>query len=584
MAPARPSISRVSKDEAAAIEQEVIALLHKRAIEEATTTGFTSRLFTIPKSTGDLRPVLNLRPLNRYVPARSFKMETVKSVCNMIQKNDYLTSIDLADAFLHILIHPSHRKFLQFSWSGKQYQFRVLPFGLSLSPLVFTKVLKPVLKWARRRGIRISAYLDDLIIAAKSKALSREHTQLVMAKLLELGYKVKLAKSSLEPSQQLDHLGFHFNTQDMTLAVPKTKLRNIRREATKIRNAGATTVRALSSFIEKAMATTAAVFPARLMTQHLMSLKNAALKSGMSLETIIQLSTKAKENLDWWITQFGSWNGLSWIQTPTELDIYTDASNTGWGIVIGDNSWSGQWSESQSSQHINWLELHTILRAVQLPQVQGRMVNIMIDNTTTIAYVNRFGGTRSPALMELAEQIWQHCLATGTRLRTTYVPSPFNPADAPSRQMQGQLEWSIDPTFFQELDRRWGPHQTDLFATAQNAQTAKFFSWLPDARAMGTDALKQAWTGLGNLYICPPWNIIPRILSRLQQDKLEATIITPHWTSTIWFPTVTQMAIADPIPVPRHLVRPAPGNASDLLSKNPHWTMTAWRVSGSRGW
>ena len=81
MAPARPSISRVSKDEAAAIEQEVIALLHKKAIEEAMTPGFTSRLFTIPKSTGDLRPVLNLRPLNRYVPAHSFKMETVKSVC-----------------------------------------------------------------------------------------------------------------------------------------------------------------------------------------------------------------------------------------------------------------------------------------------------------------------------------------------------------------------------------------------------------------------------------------------------------------------------------------------------------------------
>ncbi|KAG0041285.1 hypothetical protein BGZ90_009955, partial [Linnemannia elongata] len=54
----------VAKDEALAIEKEVIALLHKKAIEEASSPGFTSRLFTIPKSTGDLRPVLNLRPLN----------------------------------------------------------------------------------------------------------------------------------------------------------------------------------------------------------------------------------------------------------------------------------------------------------------------------------------------------------------------------------------------------------------------------------------------------------------------------------------------------------------------------------------
>ena len=94
------------------------------------------------------------------------------------------------------------------------------------------------------------------------------------------------------------------------------------------------------------------------------------------------------------------------------------------------------------------------------------MANLMIDNITTIAYVNRFEGTRSPALMELAEQIWQHRLATRTRRRTIYVPSPFNPADAPSRQMQDQLEWSIHPQFSQELDRLLGPHHVDLFATS----------------------------------------------------------------------------------------------------------------------
>jgi hypothetical protein len=47
---------------------------------------------------------------------------------------------------------------------GQLYQFRVLPFGLSLSPLVFTKILKPVLKWAHRKGLRLSAYLDDSLI------------------------------------------------------------------------------------------------------------------------------------------------------------------------------------------------------------------------------------------------------------------------------------------------------------------------------------------------------------------------------------------------------------------------------------
>jgi hypothetical protein len=74
--------------------------------------------------------------------------------------------------------------------------------------------------------------------------------------------------------------------------------------------------------------------------------------------------SKAKENLEWWINSFGSWSGLSWIQTPTQLDVYTDASESGWGIVISDKSWSGRWSSSESEQHINYLELLTILKAV----------------------------------------------------------------------------------------------------------------------------------------------------------------------------------------------------------------------------
>ncbi|KAK5805656.1 hypothetical protein F5H01DRAFT_383545 [Linnemannia elongata] len=83
----------------------------------------------------------------------------------------------------------------------------------------------------------------------------------------------------------------------------------------------------------------------------------------------------------------------------------------------------------------------------------GRMVNLVIDDTSTIAYINKFGGTRSAPLMEAADRIWRHCLATGTRLQTTYVPSSFNPADSPSRQLQEQLKWSLHPQFFQDLDR-----------------------------------------------------------------------------------------------------------------------------------
>jgi hypothetical protein len=117
----------MSKEDEQAIDQEIAALIDKHAIEPAMGDGFRSRLFTIIKKTGDLRPVLNLKPLNQYVEKVSFKMESTKLVCNMLRKNDFLTSIDLKDAFLHVPISPTHRHYLQFVWKGQVYQFRTLP-------------------------------------------------------------------------------------------------------------------------------------------------------------------------------------------------------------------------------------------------------------------------------------------------------------------------------------------------------------------------------------------------------------------------------------------------------------------------
>lgn len=292
-----------------ALDQEVSALLTKGSIELATSPGFSSRLFCITKKTGDLRPVLNLRPLNAYIAPRHFKMETLGAITSSIRKGDYMTSLDLQDAFHHVLINKRFRKYLQFRWRGKNYQFRVLPFGLSLAPLVFTKVLRPVLKWARSKGIRIFAYLDDLLIAASSKEQAVKDTALVQDKLKELGFLVKLSKSQLTPTQRIQHLGFIIDSTKMTLSVPGDKIRDVRREASKMVNKGAATVRQLSSFIGKTNAMTAAIFPARLRSQHLLQLKNASLAAGKQWTDVVDLTAEAKEDLLWWKTGLRTWNG-----------------------------------------------------------------------------------------------------------------------------------------------------------------------------------------------------------------------------------------------------------------------------------
>ena len=85
--------------------------------------------------------------------------------------------MDLKDAFLHVPIHKSFKKFLRFQWLGSLYEWQVLPFGLKCSPRVLTKVLKPVMAFLRGTwGILIAIYM--MISSSRDPLLPRPSSTL----------------------------------------------------------------------------------------------------------------------------------------------------------------------------------------------------------------------------------------------------------------------------------------------------------------------------------------------------------------------------------------------------------------------
>ncbi len=77
-------------------------------------------------------------------------MLILKQVVSQIRSKDWFVTIDLKDAYLHVSVLPTHRKFLMFAFRGKVYQYRVLPFGLAFSLRTFTKCVDAVLAPLRR--------------------------------------------------------------------------------------------------------------------------------------------------------------------------------------------------------------------------------------------------------------------------------------------------------------------------------------------------------------------------------------------------------------------------------------------------
>ena len=123
-------------------------------------------------------------------------MLTTPSLLSEIREGTWFTSVDPKDAFFHVSIYPLHRMFLRFNLEGQVYQYTVLPFGMSLSPRVFTKVTQAAVAPLRARGVRLDTYLDDWLISADSKSEAITHTEAAVTHLAKPWFPMQPACSS----------------------------------------------------------------------------------------------------------------------------------------------------------------------------------------------------------------------------------------------------------------------------------------------------------------------------------------------------------------------------------------------------
>ena len=164
-------------------------MISKGALERVPDVGpgFYSRLFLLEKASGGWRPVIDLSPFNEFVQQTPFKMETTSLVPLSVRKGDFLASIYLKDAYFQIPVHTSSRKWLRFVSDGTVHQFKVLCFGLSTAPQVFTRVFATVSAWAHAQGVCLLRYLDNWLVLASTEARARQHVRDLLSLCNSLG-------------------------------------------------------------------------------------------------------------------------------------------------------------------------------------------------------------------------------------------------------------------------------------------------------------------------------------------------------------------------------------------------------------
>lgn len=298
---------------------------------------------------------------------------------------------------------------------------------------------------------------------------------------------------------------------------------------------------------------------------------------------MIKLTTESKECLFWWINNFKK--AYRPILTPKpDCIIESDSSMTGYGAydVTNGTETSGLWDEMDQQHHINFLELKAAFLALKelCEHVRNEHIQLFLDNTTAIKYLNKMGG-RKVDLNNLTKEIWVWCVDRGITISVFHIPGSLNVrADALSRQkLNPDMEWMLDRDIFNKIVTLYGLCDIDMFASNRNYKLTNYVSYLPDPNAVAINAFSVCWNKHFS-YLFPPFSCIGSVLQKIDQDEAETVLVAPLFSTQPWFPKLLQMVVKQPFLLPKvDRILAHPVDKSHPLTK---MSLGVFRLSGMK--
>lgn len=564
-----PTMSRVIKD---LLDQHVLQPVVRK------TPSFISKLFLRKKSDGSIRPIFDLRKLNNFVKIKHFQLISHTSIPEFIQPGDWMVKLDLSQAYFHVPIAESHRTFLRISYGGNLYQMTCLPFGLASAPHLFSSITCWVAEILRAKGCRIVVYLDDFLLVNQDRSkLSLQAAEAVRL-LRHLGWRVNFKKSILSPTQDLEYLGIRWRTAINTMSLPKQKIEDLKVTLHQTLQRNTISLRLLQRLLGQLNFANYVIPRGRLHCRKMqIFLRRFNKTRSRHKEAIPRL---VRQELVWWR---GATHQTSPIHNPPATHfLATDASDIGWGAQLDGTLASGVWTAQQKSWHSNKKELFAVMAAIKqnLNLVKGSHVQIQSDNRTLIAYIRKEGGTKSLMLLTLTSQLLRLVDQYKITLSAHYLPGRYNiVADRLSRGKQ-PAEWHLLPQVTTKVFQKWGIPEIDLFASRESAVVKRYVSidWR-DRSASYIDAFSRPWR-YRLAWVFPPPNLLPRVLSHLNNAKGTYLIVAPEWPKVFWLPDLKARALDYPYEIPN-----LKKTLVDITTSHPPpqvqtLTLKVWKIGG----
>ena len=521
------------------VRKEITKLLKNGLIEELPGPSHCCNPLTVSDK-GKLRLVLDLRHVNQYILLKKFRYGDLRHVAELFEQNDFFITFDLTSAYHHIDIHPAHHKFLglHFEFNGveRYFIFTVLPFGLSPASYVLTKVMRPLTKRWRGKGIKSVVFIDDGIAAQKNWKSTKQAADNIERDLGESGFMVNREKSDFNPKQQGKWLGAIIDTVVMRFYVPKEKVENLKENIQEVLKGG-TTPKSLAKIAGMLSSMHMSIGPlVRLFTRNIYR----EIAQADTWYQQLSLAQSTKEDLQFWLRNIENVNGCTFKHRPTTTQIiFTDASGDGYGGFmvqrLQELICSGKFEPHDRSQSSTYRE---VLAVKLVLQSYGEILR----NQTVQVNMDNFGATRvltigssKEVLQTLALDIFYHCLRNNIKLTPEWIPRDQNYDADYFSKINDSDGWGVDQNTFNHINSHFGPFVVDRFADNRNTKLSTFNSRYFCPGTSHVNAFTANWSNKNN-WLCPPISLIGSTLRHLRDCKGTGTLLVPVWESAYYWP------------------------------------------------
>ncbi len=213
------------------LTQELQALLDKGAIERVPLpdreSGYYSRYFLVPKKDGGVAS--NFRSSRVEPLPQNIQVQNVDNQDNCVSDpiGGLVCDNRSQGRILSCRYLSTTQEVPEVRFRGEAYQYRVLPFGLALSPRTYTKCMDAALAPLQLQGIRILNYIDDWLILAQSQELALRHRDVFLSHLKSLGLRLNAKKIILSPAQRTTYLGVVWDSITMRAQLSPARVKSI---------------------------------------------------------------------------------------------------------------------------------------------------------------------------------------------------------------------------------------------------------------------------------------------------------------------------------------------------------------------